>query len=123
MGYEALEKFTDSLQSRFPGARFALMAATSVGNAIRASWTFGPPERTDAVTGMDFVILDGGKISQLFAFVDPAEVYHHRKRCNGYAPTGIRQGESKSPWVRSIRLGPISSLPRSEPGETPVAPG
>ena len=54
----------------FPGARFTLTAVTSIGNAIRASWTFGPPERPDAVTGMDFVILDGDKISQLYAFVE-----------------------------------------------------
>ena len=71
VGYEALEGFSDSLQSRFPGARFTLIAAASIGNAIRASWSFGPPEHPDAVTGMDFVILDGDKISQLFAFVEP----------------------------------------------------
>ncbi len=70
VGYEELEGFSDSLQARFPGARFTLTAATSIGNAIRASWTFGPPERPDAVTGMDFVILDGDKISQLYAFVE-----------------------------------------------------
>lgn len=71
VGYEALEGFSDSLQSRFPGARFTLTAVTSIGNAIRASWNFGPPERPDAVTGMDFVILVGEKISQVFAFVEP----------------------------------------------------
>ncbi len=71
VGYEALEGFSDSLQARFPGARFTLTAVTSIGNAIRASWNFGPPERPDAVTGMDFVIFDGEKISQVFAFVEP----------------------------------------------------
>ncbi len=70
VGYEELEGFSDSLQARFSGARFTLTAATSIGNAIRASWTFGPPERPDAVTGMDFVTLDGDKISQLYAFVE-----------------------------------------------------
>lgn len=55
---------------RFPRARFTLTAATTVGNAIRASWAFGPPDRPDAVTGMDFVILDGDKISRLYAFVE-----------------------------------------------------
>ena len=71
VGYEALERFSDSLQSRFPGARFTLTEITSIGAAIRASWNFGPPERPDAVTGMDFVLLVGDKISQLFAFVEP----------------------------------------------------
>ena len=70
VGYEELEGFSDSLQSRFPGARFTLTAVTSIGNAIRASWTFGPLERPDAVTGIDFVILDGDKTSQLYAFVE-----------------------------------------------------
>ncbi len=70
VGYEELEGFSDSLQSRFPGARFTLTSVSSIGNAIRASWTFGPPEHADAVTGMDFVILDGDKISQLYAFVE-----------------------------------------------------
>jgi hypothetical protein len=70
VGYDALEDFSDSLQSRFPGARFTLTAATSLGNAIRAFWTFGPPEHPDVVTGLDFVIFDGGKISQLYAFVE-----------------------------------------------------
>jgi len=45
VGYEALEGFSDSLPSRFPGAQFTLTGATSIGNAIRASWTFGPPEQ------------------------------------------------------------------------------
>lgn len=70
IGYEALESFSDSLQSRFAGARFTLTAATTMGNAIRATWTFGPPEHPDAVTGMDFVIFDGDKISLLYAFVE-----------------------------------------------------
>jgi hypothetical protein len=70
VGYEALESFSDSLQSRFAGARFALTAATTVGNAIRATWIFGPPERPDAVAGMDFVIFDGPKIGLLYAFVE-----------------------------------------------------
>jgi SnoaL-like domain len=70
VGYDELEGFSDALQSRFAGARFALTAAATTGNAIRATWTFGPPERPDAVTGMDFVLLDRGKISRLYAFVE-----------------------------------------------------
>lgn len=71
VGYEALEGFSDSLQERFPGERFTLTAVTSVGTAIRASWTFGPPERPDAATGMDFVIFEGDKVSHVYAFVEP----------------------------------------------------
>lgn len=70
VGYEGLERFSDSLRSRFPGARFTLIDAASIGNAIRATWTFGPDGHPDAVTGMDFVVLDEDKITQLFAFVE-----------------------------------------------------
>jgi len=70
VGYDALEGFSDSLQSRFPGARFTLKSATAIGDAIRAFWNFGPPEHPDVVTGMDFVILDGDKIGALYAFVE-----------------------------------------------------
>jgi hypothetical protein len=70
VGYDALEGFSDSLQSRFPGARFTLVQATALGNAIRASWTFGPPDHPDVVTGMDFIVLNGEQISALYAFVE-----------------------------------------------------
>jgi hypothetical protein len=72
-GHDEVEGFSDSLQSRFPGARFRLAEPPrQVANAIRAYWFFGPPERPRAVTGMDFIILDGGKARTLYAFLDPA---------------------------------------------------
>lgn len=71
VGHAGLEAFSDSLQSRFPGARFTLAdTPRTVGNAIRAFWHFGPPGNPQAVSGMDFVILDGEKASSLYAFVD-----------------------------------------------------
>ena len=51
-------------------SKVTLTAATTVGNAIRTSWTFGPPERPDAATGNDFVVLDENEISSLYAFVE-----------------------------------------------------
>ena len=41
-----------------------------LGDAIRAYWFFGPPDKPRAVSGMDFVILDGGKARTLYAFLD-----------------------------------------------------
>jgi len=70
-GHAALETFSDSLQRRFPTARFALAGPPEVlGDALRAYWTFGPPEKPEAVNGMDFAILDGDKIRSLYAFVN-----------------------------------------------------
>lgn len=71
IGYAGLEAFSDSLQNRFPGARFTLAETPrTVGNAIRAFWHFGPPDNPQAVSGMDLVILDGDKVGNLYAFVD-----------------------------------------------------
>jgi hypothetical protein len=71
VGHAALEKFSDSLQSRFPDARFTLASAPQVlGDAVRAFWYFGPPAKPQAIDGMDFVILDGDKIKTLYAFVN-----------------------------------------------------
>lgn len=72
-GHDEVERFSDSLQSRFPGARFTLAEPPhQVADAIRAYWLFGPPDRPRAVSGMDFVILDGAKVRTLYAFLDAA---------------------------------------------------
>jgi len=71
VGHAGLEAFSDLLQSRLPTARFALAESPqTLGNAIRAYWRFGPPENSQAVSGMDFVLWDGEKASTLYAFVD-----------------------------------------------------
>lgn len=50
VGHAGLEAFSDSLQQRFPGARFTLAdTPRTVGNAICAFWHFGPPENPQAV--------------------------------------------------------------------------
>ena len=73
-GHAALERFSDSLQGRFPLATFALASPPEVlGNAIRAYWYFGPPSNPQAVNGMDFAILDGDRIRTLYAFVNVAK--------------------------------------------------
>jgi hypothetical protein len=73
-GFDGIEAFSDSLQSRFPGARFALAGPPQmVGGAIRAFWQFGPAENPRAATGMDFVLLNGGRVQALYAFLDPQE--------------------------------------------------
>jgi hypothetical protein len=68
-GYDGLIAFSDALQKRFPTARFQLLSPPVVlGDAVRAYWRFGTDQ--GGVTGMDFIILDGGKVRTLYAFVD-----------------------------------------------------
>lgn len=70
-GHDGIEGFSDSLQSRFPGASFALTRPPEMlGGAIRAFWEFGSAEKPPAVTGMDFVVLNGGRVRRLYAFLD-----------------------------------------------------
>jgi hypothetical protein len=69
-GHAGLEQFSASLRGRFPTARFALASPPqTVGNAFLAGWRFGPPEEPEAVTGSDFVLWDGERASELYAFV------------------------------------------------------
>jgi hypothetical protein len=73
-GLDGVEAFSDSLQSRFPGARFALARPPQMlGGSIRAFWHFGPAGKPQAVTGMDFVILNAGRVHTLYAFLDREE--------------------------------------------------
>ncbi|MFT3691624.1 MAG: nuclear transport factor 2 family protein [Kofleriaceae bacterium] len=65
VGHDALERFSDSLQQRFPTAHFVVGAVEQLGDAVRAYWTLG------RATGMDFAIFEGDKIKTLYAFVTP----------------------------------------------------
>jgi hypothetical protein len=71
-GYAAIESFSDSLQTRFPGARFSLARPPQVvGNGARAYWYFGPAENPRAVSGMDFLVFDDDdKATAVYAFVE-----------------------------------------------------
>jgi len=70
-GRDGIEAFSDSLQSRFPGARFSLARpAHMLGGSIRAFWHFGPAEKPQAVTGMDFILLNAGSVRTLYAFLE-----------------------------------------------------
>ena len=71
VGHDGIEAFSDSLQRRFPGARFKFADAPQMlGNAIRGIWQFGPPENPQAISGMDFAIWDGRRVTALYAFVE-----------------------------------------------------
>ncbi len=64
VGHAGLEAFSDSLQSRFPGAKFTLAAAPrKLSNAIRAFWHFGPSDNPLAVSGTDFIILTSARVA------------------------------------------------------------
>ncbi len=72
VGYAGLDRFRASMRDRFPNARFSLIGAPeTIGDGFRAFWRYGPPEKPEMVTGMDFVIWDGERAKVLYAFVNP----------------------------------------------------
>jgi hypothetical protein len=72
VGFEALEGLSDELQSRYPGAQFALIDASTVGNAVRASWVLKAADGHEIEHGTYFATLEGDRICSLYAFVDGA---------------------------------------------------
>jgi hypothetical protein len=40
------------------------------GGSIRAFWHFGPAEKRQAATGVDFVLLNAGRVRTLHTFPD-----------------------------------------------------
>jgi hypothetical protein len=64
VGYEELEKFSDSLQKRFPNERFTMSGTPErMANGVRVFWTLG------RATGMDFALFEGTKIKTMYVFV------------------------------------------------------
>jgi hypothetical protein len=70
IGFEALEGLSDELQSRYPGARFSLTAASTVGNAVRASWVLKAADGHEIEHGTYFATLEADKICSLYGFVE-----------------------------------------------------
>jgi len=70
VGFEALEGLSDAMQSRYPGAHFALNAASTVGNAVRASWVLKASDGSEIEHGTYFAMLDGDQICSLYGFVE-----------------------------------------------------
>jgi SnoaL-like domain len=73
-GRKAISEAIDSLHRMLPPA----FVFTSVGHAVghngagRLFWRAGPPDGPAAITGVDVAHIEGGRISLLYVFVDPA---------------------------------------------------
>jgi hypothetical protein len=73
VGFEALEGLSDAMQARYPGAQFTLTEASTVGNAVRASWTLKAADGRDIEHGTYFATLEGDKVCSLYGFVEHAD--------------------------------------------------
>jgi SnoaL-like domain len=72
-GYEELEQAVLALHARLPEYRFNLTSEPqSIACSGRVTWAFGPPDDPQRVTGMDVIMVRGGRVSALLTFLDPA---------------------------------------------------
>ena len=71
-GREAISKAVDSLLGNFPPDFIFTAAGPVVGHngAARLFWRLGPPSGPVAVTGTDVAIIEHGRITRLYVFVD-----------------------------------------------------
>jgi hypothetical protein len=71
-GREAISKAVDSLLGNFPPDFTFTAAGPVVGHngAARLFWRLGPPNGPVAVTGTDVAIIEHGRITRLYVFVD-----------------------------------------------------
>jgi SnoaL-like domain len=71
-GTEAIQQSVAELRERFPGFVFSAVGrAQSIHGVGRLSWSFGPPEDPQRITGLDVGVTENGKLSALYTFVDP----------------------------------------------------
>ncbi len=72
-GREAISAAVDSLLGNFPPDFVFTAAGPAVGHngAARLFWRLGPPGRPAVVTGTDVALLEHGRVTCLYVFVDP----------------------------------------------------
>lgn len=120
VGYDALERFSDSLQKRFPHDRFTMSDRPErMANGVRAFWTLGRG------TGMDFALFEGGKIKTMYVFVHPSTgIVGRRAECHKDRPLKGPDGEpdrATGPRVRALAPPTTESLPPVRTRATPRA--
>jgi hypothetical protein len=71
VGHDALDKFAGDLRATHPHFVYTPHGAPQVlHNSARLAWGSGPKGETPAYTGVDFIIVRGGKIAALYVYLD-----------------------------------------------------
>jgi hypothetical protein len=74
IGLEAIDNAIEGLLLKFPGFVFSELGRPDSHNGIgRLAWGFGPTGEKPAITGLDVIVSNAGKIRALYTFLDPAE--------------------------------------------------
>jgi SnoaL-like domain len=72
-GAAQINGFIEQTQERFPGVTFRLGGAVDAHHdQARFQWQAGPPEAPDAFVGFDVIVTEGGRIRDVYGFMDAA---------------------------------------------------
>ena len=72
VGHRALEDAIAALQAQFPDHVFSEIGSVdALQDSGRLAWAFGPPHDPRRITGLDVVVVNGGRISALYTFLNP----------------------------------------------------
>jgi hypothetical protein len=71
IGHRALEGAVAALQAQFPDHVFSQIGGVdALTDSGRLAWAFGPRHEPRRITGMDVAVVNAGRISALYTFLD-----------------------------------------------------
>jgi hypothetical protein len=71
VGQRALEDAVVALQAQFPDHVFSQIGSVdALQDSGRLAWAFGPPHEPRRITGLDVAVVNAGRISALYTFLD-----------------------------------------------------
>jgi hypothetical protein len=74
VGHRGFEDAVVALQAQFPDHVFSQIGnVDALQDSGRLAWAFGPPHEPRRITGLDVAIVNAGRISALYTFVDPTD--------------------------------------------------
>jgi SnoaL-like domain len=72
VGHPELEDAIASLHAQFPDYVFSQIGGVDLlQDSGRLAWAFGPPHDPHRITGLDVIVVNAGRISALYTFLDP----------------------------------------------------
>jgi hypothetical protein len=71
VGHRGLENAVVTLQAQFPDYVFSQIGSVdALQDSGRLAWAFGPPNEPRRITGLDVAVVNAGRISALYTFID-----------------------------------------------------
>jgi len=72
VGHRGLEDAVVALQAQLPDHVFSQIGSVdALQDSGRLAWAFGPPHEPRRITGLDVAVVNAGRISALYTFLDP----------------------------------------------------